>query len=93
MLGLTLDKIEIFAQGSLNYEQREILKYALYESKIDLKDLKEMAEERYTAEVLQVKINDKKLDVKMNEELSAPLRILSDSISAYKLDIDGYKQQ
>lgn len=93
MLGLTLAKIEIFAQGSLDYEQREILKYALYESKIDTKDLKDMAEKRYTADVLRVKVNDKKIDVKMNEELSAPLRILSDSISAYKLDIDGYKQQ
>ncbi len=52
-----------------------------------------MAEKRYTADVLRVKVNDKKIDVKMNEELSAPLRILSDSISAYKLDIDGYKQR
>lgn len=93
MLGLTLDKIEIFAQCSLNYEQREILKYALYDSQIDTAYISTLAEKKYSAEVLRTKMFDRKADIKMSEELSTPLKILSDSISAYKGDIDKFKEE
>lgn len=91
-LGISLDRIEIYAKITLDYAQREVLKYALYEG-VEDEFVKELAESGVSAEVLRVKLDDKKVNVKMTEELSTPLQILSDSISAYKQDIDKYKEQ
>lgn len=91
-LGISLDRIEIYAKITLDYAQREVLKYALYEG-VEDEFIKELAESGVSAEVLRAKLDDKKVNVKMTEELSTPLQILSDSISAYKQDIDKYKEQ
>lgn len=91
-LGIQLERIDIYAQTTLDYAQREVLKYALYDE-IEEGYIRELAESHASAEVLRAKIYDKKVNIKLSEELSTPLQILSDSISTYKQDIDSYKEQ
>ena len=91
-LGIKIEKIEIFAQPVLSYEQREVLKYAIYDGAED-EFIRNLTEKGLSADVMRAKIDDKKADIKMSEELSTPLQILSDSITAYKQDIDKYKEQ
>lgn len=92
-LQIDLADIDIFAVPDLSYEQREILKYALYDRQgVERDYIKQLATKKYAANELKIMLNDKKLEVKMNETVSTPLQILSDTITAYKKDIDNFKE-
>lgn len=91
-LQIPLTDIDIFARPDLSYEQREILKYALYDMQgLEREYISELAEKKYSASELKILLNDKKIEVKMNETVSVPLQILSDTITTYKEDIDSFK--
>jgi hypothetical protein len=93
MLGIENERIEIFALPQLDYEKREIYKYALYEHSIEDSYIIELINENVTSEVARERIANKKINIEMTERFTGPLKVLSESINAYKSDIDNFKQQ